>query len=211
MTGQRSGMPSQTRLVRSLFHDLSGTWHLSRKLQSGHPSEPSGRCEGKATFTQTQPSPVLDADGKLQLADAELLYHEEGEFEMDLPSVGQNANVPKFPFSRKYIWRLKESDDEVTMSIWFTKPGTNLVDYLFHTVDIVREDDEGDDPKSPVVLEGSGGHLCVDDYYSSFYTFTLSSEGTATSLSSWTMTHEVCGPKKDQVIKTAFTRPLQRA
>ncbi|KAL6250740.1 hypothetical protein RBB50_003043 [Rhinocladiella similis] len=207
MTAQRGSSPSQPSLVRCLFHDLRGTWHLNRKLQSGHPSEPSGRCEGKATFTQTQPSPVLDADGKLQIADAELLYHEEGEFEMDLPNVGQTTDVPKFPFSRKYIWRLQESDDKVSMSIWFTAPGTNLIDYLFHTVDIVRNDEDGDNAENSVILQGSGGHLCVDDYYSSSYSFSLSSKHhTSASLSSWSMKHEVRGPKKDQVIETTFTR-----
>lgn len=199
-------------LIRRLFRDLRGTWHLSRKLQGGHPSEPSGRCEGNATFTHKQPSPVLDADGKLQIADAELLYHEEGEFELGLPSVGQTTtNVSKFPFSRKYIWRLQESDDKVSMSIWFTKPGTSLIDYLFHSVDVVREDDGGssssDNPETPIVLQGSGGHLCVDDYYSSSYSFNLSSKDhTSAGLLSWSMMHEVRGPKKDQIIETTFTR-----
>ncbi|EXJ79313.1 hypothetical protein A1O3_08815 [Capronia epimyces CBS 606.96] len=209
--------PSRSRisLIAGLFHTLQGTWNLDRKLQSDDPTAPSGRCSGKATFTPTPPSAVIDSDGKLQLADAELLYHEQGEFEMATATAAQQSPLPlKFPFSRKYIWRLKrldDGDDALTISVWFTKPGTNMIDYLFHQIDLPLSQDDGDDTDTDTVLllHGTGGHLCVADFYSTAYSFSLSRTAgpSATAmLSSWSTLHEVRGPKKDQVIETKFTR-----
>ena len=198
---------SQHALIQRLFKELAGTWLLDRKLRSADASEPSGQCKGKATFTETQQSPVIDADGKLQLADLELLYREQGEFEMDTPAPAPNTSVPKFSFSRQYIWRLHQSDGIDTISIWFTKPGTDKIDYLFHKIDMVLDDNDGSNSDRPLVLRGQGGHLCVDDYYSSSYVFEVSAtDHTTVRLSSWSMMHEVRGPKKDQIIETTFTK-----
>jgi hypothetical protein len=198
---------SSSKLVGQLFKDLPGTWLLSRKFQSADLTAPSGRCEGKASFTPTEPSPIVDAEGKLQLADAELLYHEQGEFEMTRPGSDETTNVPKFSFSRRYIWRLHEAKDAYNVSIWFTKPDTHTIDYLFHKIDIpaTQEDELGSGPD--LVLHGTGGHLCVDDFYSSSYSFTLAqTESDRVTLSTWKTVHEVRGPKKDQVIETSFTK-----
>jgi hypothetical protein len=206
----QKGVPSSTSqhaLIQRLFKELAGTWLLDRRLQSANASEPSGRCKGKATFTETQPSPVMDADGKLQLAGAELLYREQGEFEMDTPAPVLNTNVPKFSFSRQYIWRLQQSEGIDTINIWFTKPGTDQIDYLFHKINMVLDDNDGSDSDRAIVLRGQGGHLCVDDYYSSSYVFEMSGiDPTTVRLSSWSMMHEVRGPKKDQIIETTFNR-----
>ena len=202
-------MESRTTLLTALFQGLQGTWVLNRKLQSADPSEPSGRCSGKATFTNTQPSPVIDHQGKLQIADAELLYHEQGEFEMSPSNLGTDqGHVPKFSFSRKYIWRLQRAENAHTISVWFTKPGTNTIDYLFHKIDIAFHDLDASDSTTKLVIHGSGGHLCIDDFYSSSYSFNLTGHDTAAAmLLSWTTLHEVRGPKKEQVIETAFTKP----
>lgn len=200
---------SPATLASRLFQDLSGTWLLNRKLQSANPSEPSGRCEGKATFAKTPPSPFINADGKLELADVELLYHEQGEFEMSPSASSVATSQPnlKFSFSRKYIWRLTKAEDAYTISIWFTKPGTNTLDYLFHKIDIPFHQNHVSDVGEAVVLRGSGGHLCVEDFYSSSYTFKLSQKQPGgASLSSWSTMHEVRGPKKDQIIETTFTQ-----
>lgn len=196
-----------SRLTERLFENLTGTWILHRSLQSANASEPSGRCTGKATFTRTQPSPVVDTDGKLQLADAELLYHEQGDFEMTTSAPGQASNVLKFPFSRKYIWRLQKTEDADKLSVWFTKPGTNTIDYLFHKIDIALPDEDLQAQKGEIALHGAGGHLCVEDFYSSSYTFNMSSGSPDLArLVSWTTTHEVRGPKKDQILETTFTK-----
>ncbi|KAK5045452.1 hypothetical protein LTR84_009316 [Exophiala bonariae] len=199
---------SRTTLLTDLFHNLVGKWSLERKLHSADASEPSGNCTGEATFTITQPSPVIADDGSLQLADAELLYHEQGEFEMT-PSAQAQGNVVKFAFSRKYIWRLQKAQTAHTISVWFTKPGTNVIDYLFHKIDIpVRSDDDCKIPIQEIVLDGSGGHLCVEDFYSSSYSFHLSAPSKGSNILSWfRTTHEVRGPKKDQLIETTFSRP----
>src|SRR4051812_13905801 len=107
---------SRTTLLTELFHNLAGKWRLERKLHSADASEPSGNCTGEAMFTITQPSPVIADDGSLQLADAELLYHEHGEFEMTTSTQSQ-GDVLKFAFSRKYIWRLQKAQDMHTISV----------------------------------------------------------------------------------------------
>lgn len=194
---------SRVTLLRDVFHSLAGTWALHRKLQSEHAAEPSGTCTGTAAFTVTQPSPVLDSDGTLNLADAQLLYHEQGEFEMFQISSTQGGPIPKFTFSRKYIWRLQTTDDTHTISVWFTKPGTDTIDYLFHKIDV-----PSDQSIDTMTIHGAGGHLCVEDFYSSSYQFHLDQNDTdaTPTLASFNTTHEVRGPKKDQLIETSFTR-----
>jgi hypothetical protein len=202
--------PSDPAFLRGLFEELAGTWDLNRQLRSADPSEPSGRCAGQASFTtRPSPSPVIDPDGKLHVADAELLYHEHGEFEMMMVTGNKLTGVPTFAFSRKYIWRLQKSENGHTISIWFTKPGTETIDYLFHKIDIPFDEDQTSGSDSKLVLHGTGGHLCVEDFYSSSYAFTLTrpSEDSPFKLASWTTVHEVLGPKKDQHIETTFVRP----
>ena len=202
--------PPRVTLLRDVFHSLAGTWTLNRRLQSEHTAEPSGTCTGTATFTVTQPSPVLDSDGSLNLADAQLLYHEQGEFEMFQNPSSRGGPIPKFTFSRKYIWRLQATDNTHTISVWFTKPGTDTIDYLFHKIDVPSDHNIG--PTSTdtmtMTIHGAGGHLCVEDFYSSSYEFHLNQNETDATprLASFTTTHEVRGPKKDQLIETSFKR-----
>lgn len=119
-----------------------------------------------------------------------------------------NSHVSTFSFSRKYIWRLHHAENACTISIWFTKPGTDAIDYLFHKIDIPYNQQDGSQPDGHIVLRGTGGHLCIEDFYNSSYTFTMSRRrgNPFLDLSSWTTLHEVVGPKKDQVIETTFTR-----
>lgn len=180
--------------LQTLFDSLAGTWALDRDLASANASEPSGRCLGKATFTPRSPSPVLDQDGKLHLADAEMLYHETGEFH--LPS------QVKVPFSKKYVWRFEREAPKI--SLWFTKPGTDKVDYLFHNIDLTIGSDTQE-------AHGSGGHVCIDDFYATSYCFKMASgqtlaEDKEPTVASWETVHEVRGPKKDQKLTTNFTR-----
>ena len=201
-------------LLINVFEGLAGSWVLNRQLRSADSSEPSGRCAGTATFTKIQaPSPVLDEHGKLDIADAELLYHEHGEFEM-VKATGDNlTSVSTFAFSRRYIWRFQKANNAYTISVWFTKPGTEVIDYLFHKIDIPTEQEQTLNSNGRLVLNGSGGHLCVEDFYSSYYAFTLSRPDDESSLGlvSWTTVHEVLGPKKEQHIETTFVRPWWHA
>lgn len=198
---------TRTTLLTNLFHNLAGTWRLSRKLHSADEAEPSGKCHGEATFTITEPPPVIDSDGSVHLADAELLYHEQGEFEMTNSTLIR-GDVPKFVFSRKYIWRLQTAQDVQTISVWFTKPGTDIIDYLFHKIDIpLQREHDSELSTQELTLNGSGGHLCVEDFYSSSYSFHLNPPSSRPDVLSWfTTTHEVRGPKKDQLIETTFSR-----
>lgn len=199
-------------LVDALFEQLPGAWNLDRRLQSTNATEPAGECVGTATFTQREPSVFINKDGKLEMASIELVYHEYGHFQMQQASA--HINGARFPFSRKYVWRYqrKDKDQPPSFSIWFTKPGTEVIDYLFHTVNVTLFETNDDESASRVQLHGEGCHLCEDDLYSSSYTFGYTSNIKAVdmrdsvTLKSWSMLHEVRGPNKDQIIETSFSR-----
>lgn len=199
-------MTAKASAIERLWRGLSGKWQLKRILQSANAAEPSGTCSGTATFTTQEPVPIIDDNGKLQIASKQLLYTETGEFELST-NLSQTTPTSKFTFSRKYIWRLQSTDLlNAEISVWFTKSGTEKVDYLFHKFLVQDVDEELGITK----VDCSGGHLCVEDYYSSSYTFHLkrmSDRVNESDLQSWTMVHEVRGPKKDQVIETHFHRP----
>lgn len=198
-------MSDKAAALESIWRGLLGTWRLSRTLQSANSSEPSGTCSGTVTFTMQEPAVFVDIDGQLQKASKQLLYTETGEFEMS-SNLGLSTPAPKFTFSRKYIWRLQHYDlSNPEISVWFPKPGTEKVDYLFHKFLIQSVDQTAD----RLHIDCSGGHLCVDDYYSSSYTFCLGhaiGNTVDATLQSWTMLHEVRGPKKDQIIETQFSQ-----
>lgn len=185
---------SHAAFLQALFLSLAGTWALDRDLASNNADEPAGKCRGTATFVARIPSPVVDPDGKLHLAVAEMLYHETGEFQL--------PNHIKVPFSKKYIWRLTQNIPKI--SLWFTKPGTEQIDYLFHDIDLHEDTGRGE-------ARGTGGHLCVDDFYSTAYAFQIPRDSIADqhnrpAVASWETVHEVQGPKKDQTLTTRFTR-----
>ena len=188
---------SRATILPKLFESLAGKWKLERNLHSTNTSEPAGKCYGEASFTARPPSPVLQEDGKLDLADAEMLYHEHGEFEL--------PNSIRLPFSKKYIWRLDKDSKDI--SVWFAKPDTtDAVDYIFHKIGVPHDALGETDPeqKEYQQLHGSGGHLCVDDFYSTSYTFTFGT--TDMKVAAWESLHEVRGPKKDQLIFTKFEK-----
>jgi len=201
-------MTQKSSALITLWHGLQGTWQLKRSLHSMTAAHPSGDCNGTASFTVRQPAVFIDGEGKLQNASKEMLYSEQGDFQ--LTSTDGMTNLPKFSFSRKYVWRLQDEDSVAPqISIWFVKPGTDQIDYLFHKV-VLQDVTDGEKlDKSSIVVECNGGHLCVEDYYSSTYTFQLVKTPTTMSddlaLASWTMLHEVRGPKKDQIVETKFS------
>jgi len=203
-----ASMTQKSSALTTLWNGLQGTWQLKRKLHSMNAAEPSGNCIGTASFTPRQPAIFVDNEGKLQNASKEMLYSEQGDFEM--LSTNSMANAPKFSFSRKYVWRLQdEKSANPEISIWFVKPGTEQLDYLFHKFLVQDVTEDKKSPKSLTTVECSGGHLCVEDYYSSTYTFQLgertNNDPNNGNIACWTMLHEVRGPKKDQIIETKFT------
>jgi hypothetical protein len=180
----------------SLFESLAGKWTLERNLHSTNANEPSGKCYGHASFTSRTPIPVPLEDGKFDQADAELLYHEQGEFEL--------PNTMRLPFSKKYVWRLNQESSEI--SVWFVKPTSDSVDYLFHKIAVPHDDaiEVSDKQKEHRQIHGTGGHLCVDDFYNTSYTFTF--DANDKQIVAWESLHEVKGPKKDQLIFTKFAK-----
>lgn len=191
----------------TLFHSLAGTWHLRRTLTSTNTSDLQGTCTGSATYSPRPPSVFIDREGQLRLAAAEMLYHERGKFEMHPTHHIAGAGVVKVPFERKYIWRLSKAGVKSEISVWFTKPGSEEIDYLFHDLLVQTCETMNDGIREEVVemAELSGGHVCVEDFYASTYSFTLT-EG---QVRGWNVIHEVQGPKKDQTIETTFAKPQE--
>lgn len=181
----------QATQLQPLFYSLAGMWSLNRDLASANVNEPAGKCIGTATLTPRAPSSVADQDGSLQVADAEMLYHETGEFHL--------PNNVTMPFTKKYIWRFNQNVPKI--SLWFCKPGTEKIDYLFHNIDLTFDDTKRQ-------ARGTGGHLCIDDFYSTSYAFQMApgSDDAQLIVESWDTVHEVQGPKKDQILTTRFSR-----
>jgi len=202
-----ASMTQKSYALNTLWHGLQGTWRLQRELHTMDVAEQSGNCVGTASFTPRQPAIFVDGDGNLQTASKEMLYSEQGEFVM--ASTNHTTMLPKFSFSRRYVWRLQdENSANPEISIWFVKPGTEQIDYLFHKFLVQDVTENKGSGESSTMVECNGGHLCVEDYYNSTYTFQLgerpaNSSGNFT-LACWNMLHEVRGPKKDQIIQTEF-------
>jgi hypothetical protein len=183
-----------------VFRQLQGKWKLDRILKSTNTSEPSGKCYGIASFT---PRPVTKIPD--HAASGELLYEESGDFEITLP-VNAGYASPRLTFSRKYIWRLSH-EPEPTISVWFAKPGTDDLDYLFHEQDL-HSGSGSSKISSTAAARAHGSHLCVEDMYETDYRYDITNQ-TASENSrvlQWSTSHTVKGPKKDQLITTMFTR-----
>ena len=204
-----ASMTQKSSALTTLWHGLQGTWQLKRRLHNiDEAGGPSGNCTGTASFTSRQPSIFVDGEGKLQNASREMLYSEQGDFE--ITSLNGATNLPRFSFSRKYVWRLQdEKTGSPEISVWFVKPSTEQIDYLFHKFVVQDLTEDAKSGKPNVAVECSGGHLCVEDYYSSTYTFRLGQRSIDDLadfvLARWALVHEVRGPKKDQIIETEFT------
>ena len=213
-TNREAGHLSHTEdadILPYLFKSLEGSWKLERRLISSDASEPSGRCHGVGHFT-FRPPPKVESDIQRYGEVVEMLYHEEGQFQMHAPSVG--VRMPNMTFSRNYIWRLNSPGTESRaplLSLWLTKPGTEELDYLFHTLSIDGQaPNQQTDKFQPraLTVRAHGSHLCVEDQYETDYAFKFGTQedGARLILVQWQTAHTVKGPKKDQRIETTFTR-----
>lgn len=204
------GSTEDAGILPSLFRSLEGSWTLERRLNSSNASEPSGRCHGAAHFTSRPPSKVESDVPETGEVLGEMLYREEGQFQMQAPSVG--VHMPYMTFSRNYIWRLNSDaadSGHPACSVWFAKPGTTELDYLFHGLLIDGRTMNGPESGSRQItslIRAHGSHLCVDDQYETDYVFMFAKHGSGAKLSEWQTVHTVKGPKKDQRIETTFTR-----
>ena len=203
---------SSSDLIPILFRHLVGTWQLRRSLVSSNATEPSGQCYGHSTFT---PRSLSNVQGDIAIE--EMLYEEAGVFDIAAESQTRR-HVPQLSFSRKYIWRLDSrpapAKHDLGCSVWFVKPGTEEIDYLFHRFshpDVISRTVDG---HLEATMSFKGDHLCVNDMYISEYKFMLlSSHDTKhlvgnepSKLVRWSMRHQVTGPGKDQLIESIFTR-----
>lgn len=205
-------MPSRQVLSTLLGSLGNNRWSLTRTLRSENPLDLNGELRGTATFTA-------------QSADREWLYCEEGE----LPT---NVGIPMqagLRWTKKYIWRLGQENER--MSVWFVKvaPGPEEADYLFHDFDFdvdtlvpeeksAAQNDPGEFVTPPVppavlatnsgngttVLNARGNHLCINDMYRTAYAFRIEA-GTGEVLS-WASRHVVKGPKKEQEIINRYEK-----
>lgn len=176
--------------IKAIFESLRGSWTLQRTLTSKLASFPSGTFTGTATFT---PHHSFDSSS--------LLYHESGEL--------KTSNGLVLRANKKYLYSYQPEQDKITA--WFVKesrdgdnatPNTDEADYVFH--ELVFEDDDNSAAAvgSAVRLKANGNHLCIKDFYSAFYEFSMQNE----VLERWSLTYEVKGPSKDYTSSTTFTR-----
>ncbi|KAF3483743.1 uncharacterized protein GIQ15_03067 [Arthroderma uncinatum] len=216
-------MNSRRSIASTVFKALatdSRPWHLTRKLRSDNHLDMQGELKGIATFKPAHYGTSDDA--------SDLVYEERGE--MPDPS-GRNMAV--MSWSRKYLWRLSDSN----LSVWFVKVNTkaeketqngqteDLPDYLFHQLrftsegegEALSEDSSAISDLVPppaasgeetTVLFASGSHLCINDNYETTYAFRITEHGT-NRVHSWTSSHLVQGPKKNQRIVNLYTRTTQ--
>jgi hypothetical protein len=206
------GNTKEADMLASVFESLEGSWTLERRLNSANASEPSGRCHGVVRFTSRPPSTVgSDIQGTGEVV-GEMLYHEEGQFQMQASSV--RVQMPYTTFARNYVWRLNSAVTESgcpSCSVWFAKPGTEELDYLFHALiidgqSLSQQSDKLQQRTS--IIRAHGSHLCVEDQYETEYVFTFTEhdDRAKISLVEWQTVHTVKGPKKEQRIETTFTR-----
>lgn len=145
-----------------------------------------------------------------------MLYQENGKSQIRNSRRGA-PELPFMTFSGSYVWRMAPSSASCNfpdISIWFTKPGTEELDYPFHDLDTNLQTlgkvvaSQG---ASGIVLRGHGRHSCVQDQYDTDYGFTLTWNNNNENepkigLKRWQTVHTVRDPKKDQRIETEFTR-----
>ena len=171
-----------------IFHTLSGCWQLSRKFLCENGTEKFGNLEGTATFTSRHP--IDDS------RDGEELYSEVGDF--------VTTKGLQFETYRQYVWRFDTLTQ--TIDVWFVKADKqNPVDYLYHTLKFPDRNSERLGNTNIFELTASGDHLCDKDNYQVEYTFQVENR----SVTRWTSRTTVCGPSKDYVLESTYTRKVK--
>jgi hypothetical protein len=213
------------RLLSHLFASLSPRpWHLRRTLRSDNPADINAELTGVATF---HPLPSSSSNNNNNKKESEMVYKEEGE----MPS--SVRGMAGLRWSKKYIWRLHESNASTEqdegqgeageISVWFVKiqPGDEQADYLFHEFDFgsknpaaascSNEETLIEPPVPPAaehadetqVIKARGNHLCIKDMYRTAYAFRIVAE--TGQVLSWASRHVVKGPKKNQDITNLYS------
>ena len=174
--------------VGDIFHTLSGCWQLSRKFLCEGGSGNSGNLEGTATFTSRHPSDDPRSN--------EELYSEIGDF--------VTTEGLKFETYRQYVWRFDTTTKFI--DVWFVKADDQKsVDYLYHTLRFSESNSEEPGNANIFELTANGDHLCDKDNYQVEYTFHVEDR----SVTQWTSRTTVCGPTKDYVLESTYTRKVK--
>ena len=167
-------------VATAVFRGMQGIWNLQRKIDSRNAASPGGVFTGTAHFhPRTPTSPSYSA---------EYLYIEEGTFKMDTGF--------SFPATRRYIYRYKESTDKITA--WFADEDGESVGTLFNTWNFYAPDD---------AYHGwmaKGHHWCDPDTYKNTCEFRFR----GASLTTFGITYQVEGPKKDYEHESWYERPV---
>ena len=171
--------------ARDIFNTLNGSWQLSRKFLCESGSKNFGNLEGTATFASRRRRDDSPGDEKL--------YSEFGDF---ITSKGIKSET-----YRQYAWRFDTLTQ--TIDVWFVKADDQKsVDYLYHTLKFADTNIERPRNTNVFELTANGDHLCGKDDYQVNYTFHVENR----SVTRWTSTTTVCGPSKDYVLESTYTR-----
>ncbi|KAF1973991.1 hypothetical protein BU23DRAFT_462758 [Bimuria novae-zelandiae CBS 107.79] len=167
-------------VAAAAFRGMQGTWTLHRKIDSRHPSMPSGSFKGTAHFHPRNPTDPIYS--------AEYLYTEDGTLTM--------TNGMAFPATRRYVYRYSELDDTITA--WFAEEDGVTVGNFFNKWDFYAPSD----------LEhgwlAKGSHWCSPDTYKSNCEFRFRGAG----LETFGITYDVSGPKKDYSHESWYSRQI---
>lgn len=97
--------------------------------------------------------------------------------------------------NRSWIWRLEK---ESGISIYFVKSDGETEDYLYNTLGILEDGEDG-------TVTARAEHPCGEDFYVSDYSFCVDGEG---GLERFEVVHVVKGPAKDYVSRTVHVRKM---
>lgn len=196
-------------IAKTVFAQLQGSWKLHRLIVSKRPDFPDGTFTGTAEFRPRPATFAFDSAHKVGPPPAdvsdnpreptEYLYTESGTFTT-------TTNLT-FTASRSYLYTLTPSTS--TINVWFVKPGSEEVNYFFHTVECGRVPESGVSVLVNGGVDGDGGvkaateHLCAEDWYWPGYRFDVDGNG---GMRRWWVRYKVEGPRKDYITETEFVR-----
>jgi len=162
-----------------IFRQLSGKWHMERKITNSLQPGFAGSIVGSATFQERPPTS--------DEVNSEYLYSESGKFE--------TALGVKMDIRRRWIWRLSRQD---SISVHFVKTDGESEDYVYN---VLAFQPSALTDGGLCVITAHASHPCGDDFYDSVYEFHIGERG----LARMEVKHKVKGPTKDYVSETWYS------
>lgn len=193
--------------IEDIFHALRGCWYLKRRMKDSN-GYLSDIFEGQAEFepfdagriirTQAHQSPHQGISPSQYY-----IYKENGEL------TGPNGSFT-YQATKRYIYKFTPYPTN-QISVWFVRSKNNediQLEGLFHDLMMGNSNIEDDNVHQQQdtqikTIKAEGTHLCADDRYNTTYIFEMTTEP---CIDSFSIQHDVRGPKKNHSIITNFKR-----